>query len=300
MSRRLHIGKLGEDIGTLSRGTTEIILRWPTIKRPNRNFTHAISACRRTDGPCRPDSWRWSAPAAAIAGVRSGQFGFATGQLVMIPATALALAALVCGLAWLKSAIARNEGTARRTGLVALIGALLFLYPVGGYVLQGWTGLHLSDVTTAPEDAPQFVALAKLRQPGQNALAFDAGRKISFQGEQVTAAYALHMWKNGEITHPHTKLLPSAADPKATVFWRCYKAVDALGWQRVDFSEKDGRIEAVATSFWFAQPADVVVRVRPAGYLAARYDVRAQSREGADDHGFALGLVRAFKDKADR
>jgi len=237
--------------------------------------------------------------AAAIAGVRLGRFGFATGRLVMVPATALALLALGFGLAWLKSAIGRNEGAAKRTGLAALLGSLLFLWPVADYVWQGATGLPVSDVTTAPEDAPQFVALAGARRPGDNPAAFDAARKIPYGGEQVTVAYGLHMWKNGLITHPHTKLLPGSKSPQATVFWRSFEIVKALGWRIVGYDAKAGRIEAVAASFWFGQPADVVVRVRPSGDMGARYDIRAQSRRGENDHGFALGLVRAFKARAD-
>lgn len=239
------------------------------------------------------------AAACAIGGVRMGQFAFATGQLVMIPAALLALAALLASLAWLRSAISRNEGTAKRTGLVALIGSLLFLYPVGEYLWQGTMGLALFDVTSAPEDAPQFVALAKRRLPGENPLAFDGTRKIRFEGEDVTVAYALHTWKNGLITHPHTKLLPNSKSPQATVFWHCFEDVKAMGWQIVDYSARDGRIEAVAHSFWFGQPADVVLRVRPSGFMGARYDVRAQSRTGRNDHGFTLGLVRAYKARAD-
>jgi len=238
--------------------------------------------------------------AAAIAGVRLGRIGFATGQAVMAPATALAVVALLAALAWLKSAVSRNEGTAKRTGLAALLGALLFLYPVASYVWKGVAGLPIADATTNPEDPPRFVALAKLRGPGQNSPVFDGQRKLRQDGEDVTIAYALHNYKNGLITKPNTKLLPGSKDPKATVFWRCFEIVKALGWHIVDYSEKDGRIEATAASFWFGQIADVVVRVRPSGFMAARHDVRAQSREGRNDHGFTLGLVRAFKERADR
>jgi hypothetical protein len=236
----------------------------------------------------------------AIAGVRLGQFGFATAKLAMIPATALALLALAAALAWLKSAIGRNDGTARRTGLIALLGTLLFLYPVGDYVWQGAMGMPISDVTSAPEDAPQFVALAKSRRPGDNSPVFDGARKIAYDGEEVTVAYALHTWKNGLITHPHKSLLPNSRDPQATVFWRCFQIVKDLGWRVADYNERQGRIEAVATSLWFGLPADVVVRVQPSGFMGARYDVRAQSRRGDNDHGFALGLVQAFKARADK
>ncbi len=158
----------------------------------------------------------------------------------MIPATVLGLAALAAGLAWLKSAISRNDGTAKRIGLIALLGSLLFLYPVADYLWQGVMGLPVSDVTSAPDDAPQFVALAKLRRPGENPAAFDGARRIRFEGEDVTVAYAFHVWKNGLITHPHTPLLPNARDPQATMFWRSFNAVKGLGWHIMDTDEKQG------------------------------------------------------------
>lgn len=235
----------------------------------------------------------------AIAGVRMGQFDFATGQLVMIPAAGLGLVALAAALAWLKSAVGRNDGTGKRIGLAALVGTLLLLYPLAAYEWRGLFGLAIADATSNPEDPPQFVALARLRRPGENSPAFDGARKISYDGEEVTVAYALHAWKNNLLTKPNTKLLPNSKDPKATVFWRCFEIVKQLGWQIVDYSEKDGRIEATARSFWFGQPADVVVRVRPSGFMGARHDVRAQSRRGDNDHGFALDLVRRFKARAD-
>lgn len=237
--------------------------------------------------------------AGAILGVRLGLFGFAVGQAVMIPAAVLGVAALICALAWLKSAIGRNDGTAKRSGLVALVGALLFLYPLASYGWYGVMGLPIHDATSDPEDPPQFVALAKLRTAAQNPVAFDGQRKVRWDGEDVPIAYALHEYKNGLITKPHSQLMPNNKNPQATLFWRCFKIVNGLGWHIVDYSEKEGRIEATAASPWFGQISDVVVRVRPSGYLGARYDVRAQSRMGEKDHGFNIGLVRAFKDRAD-
>jgi hypothetical protein len=237
--------------------------------------------------------------AAAVAGVRLGKFDYATGQTVMIPAVVLGLAALALALWWLRGAIAHNVGTGKRLGLLALAGSLLFLWPPLSTVYRGFTMPPIHDASSSPDDPPQFVALARLRAPGMNGTDFDGQQKIRWQGEDVTISYALHTWKNGLITHPHTRLLPNSKDPQATVFWHCYEVVKSLGWTLVDSSAHDGRIEATAASPWFGQVSDVVIRVRPSGTIGARADIRAQSREGATDNGFNMGLVRAFKTKAD-
>ena len=65
----------------------------------------------------------------AVAGVRLGFFPYATGMVVMWPATGLGLLALAAAIAWLWSAIAKNEGAGKRIGLIALLGSLVFLYP---------------------------------------------------------------------------------------------------------------------------------------------------------------------------
>ncbi len=190
-------------------------------------------------------------------------------------------------------------GTGKRLGLVALVGAFAFLYPPLSTLVDGWRYPAIHDASSDPDDPPQFVALARLRAPQMNPLTFDGQQKIHYQGEDVTVSYVLHTWKNGLLTKPHTKLLPNSADPNATVFWRCFEIVKKLGWTIADYSQKDGRIEATSASPWFGQMSDIVIRVRPAGYLAARYDIRAESRTGATDNGFNMKLVRAFKALAD-
>jgi hypothetical protein len=79
------------------------------------------------------------------------------------------------------------------------------------------------------------------------------------------------------------------------MFWRCFNAVKKMGWRIVDYSEKEGRIEATATSFWFGQVSDIVIRVRPAGTLGARFDMRARSQSNERDFGRSLELMKAYR-----
>jgi hypothetical protein len=56
---------------------------------------------------------------AAVAGVRLGFLTDKAGRTLMIPATGLGLAALVFALLWLRSALSRNKGEGKRSGLIA-------------------------------------------------------------------------------------------------------------------------------------------------------------------------------------
>lgn len=219
--------------------------------------------------------------AGAVIAVRTGAATIKTGETLMIPATALGLLALIAAALWLRSAIARNAGDGKRIGMIALIGSLAFLYPPLSYVYTGFTSLPIHDITSDPEDPPQFKVLEN--RP------FDGQRKIRYKGEDVTAAYAIHD-KYLALTKPHAGLLIS---PKK-VYWRSFETAKRLGWTIVDASEKDLRIEATDRSFWFGRIFDIVIRVRPAGTIGGRVDARSQSRDGLIDHGANAARLKAF------
>jgi hypothetical protein len=227
------------------------------------------------------------AGAGAVAGVRFGSLTDKAGSTLMTVAAVIGLAALALALAWLRSALARNEGEDKRLGLIALLGSLAFLYSPITYVYYGYKLLPIHDITTAPEDPPQFVALARIHPA--NGRVFDGARKISYKGEDVTVAYAMHE-EYQALTKPHVGLLIS---PQKT-FWRSYEAVKKLGWTIVEASEKDLRIEATGKSLWFGRISDIVIRVRPAGSIGSRVDVRSESRDGELDHGRNAARLKAF------
>lgn len=230
----------------------------------------------------------------AVVSVRLGLFSDKTGSTLMIPAVALGLLALALALLWLRSALARNSGEGKRLGLIALIGSVAFLYCPLAYVYYGLVSLPIFDATTDPEDAPRFVALAKV--PSANARAFDGNRRIPYsgpdaryKGQDVTVAYAFHD-KYAALTKPHAGLLVSPQK----AFWRCFETVKKLGWTIVEIDDKDLRIEATDKSFWFGRISDIVIRVRPAGTIGSRVDVRSQSREAGLDHGRNAERLKAF------
>ncbi|MGB8602404.1 MAG: DUF1499 domain-containing protein, partial [Rhizomicrobium sp.] len=74
-------------------------------------------------------------------------------------------------------------------------------------------------------------------------------------------------------------------------------AVQALGWQVASYDAKTGAIEATDASFWFGVVSDIVIRVRPAGAIGVRVDIRSKSRVGGADCGRNARLIRAFISK---
>jgi hypothetical protein len=80
----------------------------------------------------------------------------------------------------------------------------------------------------------------------------------------------------------------------AKMFWRALNTVNALDWQVASFDFKSGRIEATDTSFWFGIVSDIAIRVRPAGAIGVRIDIRAKSRTGGADAGRNAEIIRDF------
>ena len=171
--------------------------------------------------------------------------------------------------------------------MAALLGALILLYVPLHATYEGIKAPPVHDVTTDPDDPPGFVAL-----PAHSAR-FDAGAMIHYRGERNTVSYMLHEYYP-ELTKP---LMPILVDknPTAKMFWRCFNVAKRMGWRIVAFNEKEGRIEAVATSFWFGRPTDIVVRVRAAGTMGARFDMRATSERGERDFGHNLALIKGYR-----
>jgi hypothetical protein len=228
----------------------------------------------------------------AIASVRGGFASFTTGLELMTASVALGLIALILALIWMAAALRDNRGDGKRGGLIALIGSALLLYVPLHTVYEGLKAPAIHDVTTDPEDPPQFVVLAK-RPAGANSPAFNGNAMIDYRGEHNTVSYMLHEYYAG-ITKPLMPIMPTGS-PTAKMFWRCFNRAKDMGWHIVDYNEKEGRIEAQASSFWFGQISDIVIRIRRAGTLGARFDMRAQTLMGNRDFGHNLELIKTYR-----
>jgi uncharacterized protein (DUF1499 family) len=95
--------------------------------------------------------------------------------------------------------------------------------------------------------------------------------------------------------YPDVQPLRLAVAPNVA-FERAKGAVEEMGWQIAREDPSAGRIEAVATTFWFGFKDDVVIRVSAEG-AGSRIDMRSKSRVGVSDLGTNARRIRAYRER---
>ncbi len=157
---------------------------------------------------------------------------------------------------------------------VIALGVGWWLIPV--FVVVSTRGKpRINDVTTSPDEPPQFVAQ-------KNAPA-NAGRKMAYPA------------KNAELQragYPELGPLRLPVEPVAALA-KAKTVAEAQGWKVVEVAEADGRLEAEHQTGIFRFVDDVVVRVRPSGEGSV-VDVRSKSRDGKGDFGKNAQRIQAF------
>ncbi len=194
-------------------------------------------------------------------GVRLGLWPYGIGirifAAVMFVGAGAALVAII--------ALLMPRFRAASAWVALIIGIASAALPLS-YLAQARSVPPIHDITTDTEKPPQFMA-----NPG----GYDAQ-----VGEIQKRAY------------PQIRPLELAVPP-AAAFARALAAAREMGWEIVAVAEKEGRIEAVATTRWFGFKDDVVVRVTPAAG-GARIDVRSKSRVGRSDLGANAKRIERF------
>ncbi len=137
----------------------------------------------------------------------------------------------------------------------------------------------IHDISTDTADPPKFVAVMPRRAGASNTAEY-GGETIA---AQQRAAYA-------DVQPLHV------AAPPAQAFDRALRTARDMGWEIVDASPEQGRIEATDTTRWFGFKDDVVVRVRPDAD-GSRVDVRSLSRVGRSDIGANAKRIRRYLDR---
>jgi len=88
----------------------------------------------------------------------------------------------------------------------------------------------------------------------------------------------------------NAQALPVPADK---AFAKSHAAAEMMGWEILRSDAKSGRIEAVATTFWFGFKDDVTVQVASVGQ-GSRVEVRSKSRVGKGDSGANAKRIGAY------
>ena len=170
------------------------------------------------------------------------------------------------------------SGPPVRLSLAAVALGLIMTITVGMFLAgrMGYPVIH--DATTDTKSPPVFVALQAER---------DA------MGAPNSTTYDPTIAAEQERGFPDLGPIILRASPDEA-FNTALHTAKAMGWRIAATESSDGRIEAVATTFWSGYLDDIVIRITAVGEEESRVDIRSVSRVGGGDLG-ANGLrVRKF------
>lgn len=211
---------------------------------------------------------------AAGPGTRMDWWDFRFGFTLMRWALYVGAASGVLGILLLLVPAARRGGVTTLVA-VALIGLATAAVPLL-QVKKARSVPPIHDISTDLANPPEFVAIAPLRA--------DAPNPVEYAGEETA--------RKQREAYADIQSLRVDAWP-AIVFEHALEAARASGWEIVEASESQGRIEATATTFWFGFKDDVVIRVRGDNNGSA-VDVRSKSRVGRSDVGANAARIRDY------
>jgi uncharacterized protein (DUF1499 family) len=212
-------------------------------------------------------------------GTRWGWWDYKSGLIL------LKVAALCGGVAGIVSLLvgvfARREHRGK-IFFIAAAGILIGLLTVG----IPWSWAHragqlplIHDITTDTINPPQFKSIMPLRINAENTVVYKGLETAS----QQRRAY------------PDIRPLVLPISPVSS-FNIALATAKNMGWQIINSNAEEGRIEAVATTFWFGFKDDIVVRVTPE-LNGSRVDIRSTSRVGLSDIGTNAERIRTFLQK---
>jgi uncharacterized protein (DUF1499 family) len=196
-------------------------------------------------------------------GVRAGLWPFRAGFGMFAGALVLGLAATGAALIGLAVPRIRAGAVAPLTAAL-VIGAASAAMPLEN-LRRVKAHPYINDIATDTENPPQF------SQP---------------------RPYERHFAELQRLGYPDLQSLELGLPP-AQAFARARVAAQALGWEVVAADQGAGRIEAVATTFWFGFKDDIAVRIVPTP-TGSRVDVRSRSRVGRSDLGANASRIRTF------
>ena len=201
----------------------------------------------------------------------SGRFASALAVLAVVllaasgPAVRLGLVPFTVGILMLPAAGA--------LGVVAAVLALVALFRGAGVVKP--VAVLIVGILVALVPAAGYVAARSV--PPINDISTDPKE----QSDAQRRAYP-------DIQPLRLPVAPNIA------FERAKGAIEEAGWHIAREDPSAGRIEAVATTFWFGFKDDVVIRIAADG-PGSRVDVRSKSRVGKGDLGTNAQRIRAYQ-----
>jgi uncharacterized protein (DUF1499 family) len=209
-------------------------------------------------------------------GTRFGLWQFQFGFMLIGSAAVIALLLMFGGIVGLVATFRGGLGVERTLVLVGMVLSLGVLASLSFQFSQVARVPPIHDITTDPADPPEFRQLAALRGPDANPLEYRA--EVAAQQREA------YPW----LQPMQVDLSPSES------FARSRAVLEAMGLEIVHALPGEGRIEAVATSFWFGFKDDLVVRIRPR-VGGTVIDLRSASRVGRSDLGVNARRIAEFQ-----
>ncbi len=209
-------------------------------------------------------------------GTRWGFWDFRTGLSVFKWSALGGLAAFILSLTGFFSMLRFVIWRSFVLSLAGLIISLALVSVSVKWFQQAKSVPPIHDITTDTLNPPRFVAIMPLRKNAPNTAEY-GGQRVA---EQQRRAYP-------DIVPLFLGVPPPGA------FDRALSVCSKMGWKLVDADKGEGRIEAVATTFWFGFRDDIVIRIAKAD-SGSRVDIRSVSRVGVRDLGTNAGRIREF------
>jgi uncharacterized protein (DUF1499 family) len=203
-------------------------------------------------------------------GYRIGVWAFQTGFLLMRWAFYGGLIALLlAGIAlW------RQRGRSVLGALALILALVPVVLPLRAMLLAR-SAPPIHDITTDTANPPTFEAIVPLRKDARNSL-----------------EYSQEVARQQREAYPDIKPLVLEI-PAAQVFDRAVRAARDAGWDLVNVSAENWRIEATDTTTFFGFKDDIVVRLTPIEGRTV-VDVRSVSRIGRGDVGTNARRIREY------
>lgn len=174
--------------------------------------------------------------------------------------------------------------TARaRVGMVGVVGAVL------GGVIAYWPWALQQAVRATPP-------LYDISTDGANPPPFVAGLERRKAASRLPSDYPANFASRQRAAYPDIAPAILRMPPDEAFALALRLARDTRGWTVHAVVPADGRIEAVAKTFWFGFEDDVVIRVT-AIEGGSRVDIRSAGRLGRRDGGTNAKRVQAFLKK---
>ncbi|MFK7863308.1 MAG: DUF1499 domain-containing protein [Pseudohongiellaceae bacterium] len=223
-------------------------------------------------------------PLGIWLGISDFRQGFGFLQTVNNWAPWIAGGSLFFAISIFVSSFALSIENGSRLGALALVGAiaagLAYYIPESFRPSDDIPPIH--DITTNLTNPPMFVSIAALRADAPNTMEY--GRSPDMTPEMLRALQ--------QTAYPD--IVPQLFEGSVEdVFGRAVSAMESLGWEIVDASLSEQRIEATDTTFWFRFKDDIVVTLlREEGQTVL--NARSLSRVGISDVGKNAERLRDF------